>query len=206
MTSLLRRILRIARDKRGVSAVEFALLAPMMIGLYLGCAELSDGIGADRKVSLISAALANLSAEVTTISTTDMSNILDASSAIISPYSANNLKMTVTCISISSTKVATVKWSATRGGAVHTGTITIPSALAVPSTQLLFAEASYAYSYRSLHHYWHTNAVGPNVYESTHHGADLRHQHLHLTRRARRRLRQSAAPSSILSAPSRSAR
>jgi len=146
MTSLLRRILRIARDKRGVSAVEFALLAPMMIGLYLGCAEISDGIGADRKVSLISAALANLSAEVTTISTTDMSDILDASSSIISPYSANNLKMTVTCINISATKVATVKWSVTRGGTAHSGTITIPTALAVASTQLLFAEASYAYT------------------------------------------------------------
>jgi Flp pilus assembly protein TadG len=146
MVSLFRRILHIARDKHGVSAVEFALLAPMMIGLYLGCAEISDGIGADRKVSLISAALANLSAEVTTISTTDMGNILDASSAIISPYSANNLTMTVSCISVSATKVATVKWSVTRGGTALSGTVTIPSALAVANTQLLYAQVSYAYT------------------------------------------------------------
>jgi Flp pilus assembly protein TadG len=145
-TSILGRILRIARDTRGVSAVEFALLAPVMIGLYLGCTEISQGVAADRKVSLISAALANLSAQVTTISTTDMTNILNASSAIISPYSANLLKMTVTCISISSTKVATVKWSVTQGGTAHTGTITIPSALAVANSQLILAEASYAYT------------------------------------------------------------
>jgi len=146
INSMRRRLLRIARDQRGVSAVEFALLAPVMIGLYFGCAEISDGVGADRKVSLTSAALANLTAQVSTISTSDMTNILDASSAIIAPYAASKLKMTVTCISISSTKVATAKWSVTRGGTANSGTITIPSALAVASTQLILAEVSYAYT------------------------------------------------------------
>jgi Flp pilus assembly protein TadG len=43
---------RFARDRRGVSAVEFALLAPIMVALYLGCVEVSDAVSADRKVSL----------------------------------------------------------------------------------------------------------------------------------------------------------
>jgi len=145
-TSILGKISKIARDQRGVSAVEFALLAPMMIGLYLGCVEISQGVSADRKVSLVSAALANLSAQVSTISTTDMTNILDASSAIISPYSASLLKMTVTCLKIDANKNVTVKWSVTRGGTANSGTMSIPSALAVANTQLLFAQASYAYT------------------------------------------------------------
>lgn len=145
-TSILGRISKIARDQRGVSAVEFALLAPMMIGLYLGCVEISQGVSADRKVSLISAALANLSAQVTTISTTDMTNIIDASSAIIVPFSASLLKMTVTCLKIDANKNVTVKWSVTRGGTANSGTMTIPSALAVANTQLLLSEASYAYT------------------------------------------------------------
>src|SRR5471032_852045 len=144
-TSILGKISKIARDQRGVSAVEFALLAPMMIGLYLGCVEISQGVSADRKVSLVSAALANLSAQVSTISTTDMTNILDASSAIISPYSASLLKMTVTCLKIDANKNVTVKWSVTRGGTANSGTMTIPSALAVANTQLILAEASYNY-------------------------------------------------------------
>jgi len=144
--SILGWLSRVARDQRGVSAVEFALLAPVMIGLYLGCAEISDGVAADRKVSLTSSTLANLTAQSATISTSDMTNILDASSAIISPYSASNLKMTVTCISISATKVATVKWSVTRGGTANSGTMSIPSALAVASSQLVLAEVSYAYT------------------------------------------------------------
>jgi Flp pilus assembly protein TadG len=145
-TSFLRRILRIARDQRGVSAVEFALLAPVMIGLYFGAVEISDGVSADRKVSLIAAALANLTAQVTTISSSDMTNILDASSAIISPYSATKLTMTITCISIDANKVATAKWSVTRGGAANSGTMSVPSALAVANSTLVLAQASYAYT------------------------------------------------------------
>jgi Flp pilus assembly protein TadG len=144
--SILGRILRLARDKRGVSAVEFALLAPVMVGLYLGCVEISEGVGADRKVSLTSAALANLTAQAQTITTADMSNILDASGAIIVPYSASLLQMTVTCLKIDANKNVTVKWSVTRNGTADSGSVTIPSALAVANTWLILAKASYAYT------------------------------------------------------------
>ena len=137
---------RFRRDRRGVSAVEFALLAPVMIALYVGSVEISDAVGADRKVSLTAAALANLAAQVTTISSSDMTNILDASSAIIAPFNVSKLKITVTCINIDANKAANVKWSATRNGSVKSGTVTIPSALAVANTQLILAEASYSYT------------------------------------------------------------
>ena len=146
MITRMRHILeRFVGDRRGVSAVEFALLAPLMITLYVGCAEVSDGVGADRKVSLTAAALANLSSQVTTISTSDMTSILDASSAIIAPYSTTQLSITLSCINIDSQSRPTVKWSVTRGGTVRSGSITIPAALAVPNSQLLFGEASYQY-------------------------------------------------------------
>ena len=146
MISLRRRLARAAHDQRGVSAVEFALLAPLMIGLYLGVSEISDGVGADRKVSLTAAALANLTTQVATISSSDMTNILDASSAIIAPYASSKLKMTVSCININASKVASVKWSVTRGGTSNSGSITIPAALAVANSQLILAEVSYAYT------------------------------------------------------------
>jgi Flp pilus assembly protein TadG len=135
---------RFAGDRRGVSAVEFALLAPLMITLYLGSVEVTDGVIADRKVTLTAAALANLTAQVTTISSSDMTNIMDASSAIVAPFSASKLKITVSCINIDANKVATVKWSVTRSGTPRSGVVTIPAALAVPG-QLILAEASYDY-------------------------------------------------------------
>lgn len=146
MIARMRHILdRFAGDRRGVSAVEFALLAPLMITLYVGCAEVSDGVGADRKVSLTAAALANLSSQVTTISSSDMTNILDATSAIIAPYSTSQLSITLSCINIDANRNATVKWSVTRGGTARNGSITIPTALAVANSQLLLGEATYQY-------------------------------------------------------------
>jgi Flp pilus assembly protein TadG len=138
------RMIRFAHDRRGVSALEFALVAPMMITLYFGCVEVSDGVAVDRKVSLTSATLANLVAQSTAISSTDMSNILDASSAIIMPYSSSNLKMTVSCLSIDGNKTVTTKWQATRNGGTG-GSISVPADLKVANTQLILAQVSYAY-------------------------------------------------------------
>lgn len=138
---------RVACDNRGVSAVEFALLAPLMIALYLGCVEISDGVAADRKVSLVAAALANLTAQVSTIKDqAEMNDILEASSAIIAPYSASKLKITLSCIKIDANKNVSVKWSVTRGGTALSGSPTLPSALQVANTQLIFAQVSYDYT------------------------------------------------------------
>ena len=136
---------RFSRDCRGVSAVEFALVAPVLIGLYFGVVEVSDGVAADRKVSLTVATVVNLTAQVTTISSSDMNNILDAATAIVSPYDASKLSLTVSCIDIDANKKVTVKWSKSRGSGSF-GAVTVPSALTVASTQLILAQASYAYT------------------------------------------------------------
>ncbi len=149
-TSIIGWLSRFARDRSGVSAVEFAFVAPVMIGLYLGCAEISDGVAADRKVSLIAGALSNLSAQVTAISTDDMTNILDASTAIIAPFSAANLTMTVSCLKLDANAAATVQWSATRNGTARApGSVysfdASQTALAVKNSWLLLSEVTYAY-------------------------------------------------------------
>ena len=139
---------RFARDRRGVAAIEFAVVAPIMIGLYLGCAELPSAIGAQRKVILISSTIANLASQPTTISTSGMTNMLNASTAIIAPYSATTLGVTVSCLNIDSKNNVTVAWSATQNGNVRSAgsAVTIPSALVVPNSQVLFSEVNYAYT------------------------------------------------------------
>jgi Flp pilus assembly protein TadG len=140
------RIRSFKRDERAVSAVEFALLAPMMIGLYLGGVEISEGISVDRKVTLAAGAIANLAAQTSTLSTSQMTDVLDATTAIMAPYSTVPLKITVSCINIDANQVATVKWSVTRNGTIRSGSITLPAALKVANTQLVFGETSYTYT------------------------------------------------------------
>jgi len=144
------RLLRsFKRDRDGASAVEFAILAPLLITLYFGCVEITDGIAADRKVTLTAGALANLTSQSQTISATGMTNILNASAAIIKPYSVGNLAATITCLKIDGDGVVKVKWSETLNGTkrAENATVTLPdAALAVPNTYLVWSEVSYNYT------------------------------------------------------------
>jgi Flp pilus assembly protein TadG len=149
MISRLALVTRFSRDGRGVSAVEFALVAPVMITLYFGCVDISDGVAADRKVTLVAATVANLAAQVSTISTADMDDLLKASTSIMSPYSAGPLKITVSCLSIDANKNVTVKWTRDADSGGVSGTITVPEALKESKTypvQFIFSRVAYTYT------------------------------------------------------------
>ena len=149
MTFRMPQMLRgFGRDRRGASAIEFALLAPLMIGLYIGCVEISDGVAADRKVTLTAGALANLTAQSQTLTVASMTNILNASTAIMKPYTGP-LATKVSCIMIDAGGAATVAWGVASTGVTPRAAgsaITIPSALAIPSSSLVFSEVSYTYA------------------------------------------------------------
>ena len=143
----LRSVRHFGRDGRGASAIEFALLAPLMLGLYIGCVEISEGVAADRKVTLTAGALANLTSQVTTLTTGDMTNILNASTAIMTPYTGA-VSAKISCLKIDATGVAKVAWGASTTGVTARAdgeVVTIPLNLAVPNSYLVFSEVSYQY-------------------------------------------------------------
>ena len=123
------------------------LLAPLMLGLYIGCVEISEGVTADRKVTLTAGALANLTSQVTTLTTGDMTNILNASTAIMAPYTGA-VSAKISCLKIDATGVAKVTWGASTTGVTARAdgeVVTIPLNLAVPNSYLVFSEVSYQY-------------------------------------------------------------
>ena len=61
------------------------MLLPLMITLYLGSVEVSQGIGIDRKVTLTARTVADLASQVSSINNTDMTNLLTASQSVIAP-------------------------------------------------------------------------------------------------------------------------
>jgi Flp pilus assembly protein TadG len=138
---------RFSRDTRGVSAVEFAMLLPLMVTLYLGGVEISQGVAIDRKVTLTSRTLADLSSQGSSINNSAMTNIFNASSAVMAPYPVGTVKATITCVSIDSNGKATVIWSDTLNGTPRAkgSTVTLPAALNVPNTSLLWSEVEYNY-------------------------------------------------------------
>jgi Flp pilus assembly protein TadG len=143
-----RRLSDFSRDNRGMSAVEFALLLPLMLTLYLGGVEVSQGISIDRKVTLTARTVADLVAQVATIDTTGVNASLGASAAILAPYPDSNAKITVSVVTIDANGNAKIAWSATKNGTARaTGSaVTLPDALKVPSTSLVWGETSYSYT------------------------------------------------------------
>jgi Flp pilus assembly protein TadG len=152
MIALARRfsccLTRFAKERRGLAALEFAMLLPMMMTLFLGSVEITTGVAIHRKVTLTARTIADLSSQFSIIANSDMSNILNSSSDVIFPYAAANLQSVVSELAVNAQGQATVVWSDTLNGTARTvgSVVTIPTNLAVPNTYLLLGEASYSYT------------------------------------------------------------
>ena len=87
---------RFARERDGVSAVEFALILPFMLTLYLGGSELGDGMAIQFKATLAARTVADLATQYTNIpDTTTMNQIIAAASTVATPYATANMTVTV---------------------------------------------------------------------------------------------------------------
>ena len=148
-THLRDRLLRGARDERGVAAVEFAMLLPFMLTLYIGAVEVSNMVAADRKVTLVSRTVADLAAQATTISSSEMTSLLDAASAVMSPYPDTKVKVKLSQVKIDADGKATISWGKqyhwTARTAGDTVTSSIPAALKIANTYLIWGEAEFEY-------------------------------------------------------------
>jgi Flp pilus assembly protein TadG len=139
----------LSRNTSGLAAIEFAIVAPVMLLAYLGGLELSEGISLKRMVALTAITVTNLVAQYTSISASkDMPDILKASTQVLAPHPANAATVVVTCISIDNTGKATIAWSQALNGSARTAgaTIAVPAALDVKNTTLILGEVSYIYT------------------------------------------------------------
>lgn len=142
-----RRMALFLSDRRGLAAVEFALILPIMLLLYLGGVEVTQAVTIDRKLTLTVRTVADLASQSATLTSSDVTNILNASVAVMAPYSNSKVKLTVSAIDIDSNGKATVAWSRTLNGTARSkgATVTVPSNLKVANTTLVWSEGSYAY-------------------------------------------------------------
>ena len=103
----------------GVAAIEFALILPVMITMYLGVTEFSFGYATNRKLTLLSRTVADLTARATTISGDDISGIFAAASSVLQPYDSAQASMVLTSVTVkmvNSKPVGTVDWSCAKLG------------------------------------------------------------------------------------------
>jgi Flp pilus assembly protein TadG len=145
LADIRRRLAGLLEDRRGVSAVEFAMLLPLLVTLYFGTVEISQGLSIDRKVTLAARIAADLVTQATAVDNTAIAGIFEASKSVVMPYPTANLSVTITAVNIDGQGKPTVAWSETLNGTKRSGSVTLPTGLVVNNTQLIWSEVSYTY-------------------------------------------------------------
>ena len=106
-----RRIRSMLRDRKGVGAVEFAFVAPLLVLMYIGAVEISVALSVDTKVSRAGNITLDLITQGTTITKSDMADLVDVAEAILAPFDGSNIVLTFTGIRVDASTNAKVDWS-----------------------------------------------------------------------------------------------
>jgi Flp pilus assembly protein TadG len=156
-SGLLRRLRaslsRLGRDRRGVAAVEFAFIAPVLLSLYFVTMEVSQAIEVNKKVGRVGSMVADLLTQQQATTKSEVEAVLKIGESILQPYNRSKSIITVTAIQITdeNTPKVQVAWSrklengAVSAGAAKNSITTVPDTLKIRNTFLVRVESQLAY-------------------------------------------------------------
>jgi Flp pilus assembly protein TadG len=174
MINLTRRFIAATR---GVAAIEFAVIAPMLLVILIETFDIGNAIAVYMKVRSAAMALASITNTYSTgnnaIAAANMSDTMSKVSQVLAPYSSTPGTFTVTQIKATSASSATVSWSYSQGGTAYTqgsSWTRLPALLKSTNScnsypcYLIFAEVSYAYTPALLSTFVSSLTLGDNIY------------------------------------------
>lgn len=146
MRRLKHRLAGLRLAERGVSAIEFALIAPVMILIYFACIELSFMMVLDRKVTSSASALGDLTARAASVNDAELSDIFQATRMIFQPNPINQARLRVTSLYDDDGTVR-VAWSDAYNLTAYTedATIPVPEGIVPSGGSVIYAEVEYDY-------------------------------------------------------------
>jgi Flp pilus assembly protein TadG len=138
-------IARFAKDRRGVGAVEFAILFPILLALYVTSFELTLGYNTFKRSSSAAATINDLISKTGSVDKTYLKNMQNVAAAVFAPYSTKGLQLKISGITIDKQKQAKIAWSWNekdqRPYAVGS-TVTVPTRLLIENSFLIHVELS----------------------------------------------------------------
>jgi Flp pilus assembly protein TadG len=134
-------------DARGVVAVEFAFIAPILILMYFGIAEFTQAMIVKRRVAHVASTIGDLTARVTNVSTAETTEIFGVARTIITPLATSPLKMRVTSITANAAGAARVDWSDASNWTTLTpgSTVTVPAGVLAANQSVVRADVQYTF-------------------------------------------------------------
>lgn len=140
---------RFAAATAGVAALEFALIAPILIIFYFGMAEICQLMMAQRKVSHSAAAVADLVTQVAQVNDADLGDIYTAGRMIMSPFPTGSYGVRLTSVKLNSTGAPRVIWSTVHGSGYSPlstcAAVTLKTPLSEPGESVVVAESRYSF-------------------------------------------------------------
>lgn len=137
---------RLRSDRRGVSAVEFALIAPLILLFYFGLTEFCQAQMAQKRVNHIAATVGDLIAQNGQLKGSEVESFLQAGDLIMGPYPVSTLQLRVSSVRRDGDKY-TVVWSR---GSRWTGSLSeIPAIgddIVANGKTVIVAETKYDYA------------------------------------------------------------
>jgi Flp pilus assembly protein TadG len=145
---LRRQLRRFSRDCNGVSAVEFAIVLPVMLTLYIGGVEVGEGFAMKFRATLAARTVTDLASQFVSINGTNMQNILGAATTVMTPYPTSSMVVTLTELTVNSSGQGVVQWSCSLNGTAYTANtkLTMPTNLQTSGITLLYGEVTYPYT------------------------------------------------------------
>lgn len=138
---------RLRGDQRGVSAVEFALIAPLMIAFYFGLTEFCQGYMAQKRLGHTASAVGDLVAQTDTITKDQLDDVIAIGGTIMKPFDTTSLTTRITSVTRDDNDVVKVDWSRANGivPLKKGATVTVPVGLIDKGQSLVMAETTYDY-------------------------------------------------------------
>jgi Flp pilus assembly protein TadG len=153
------RIAKLAGDRSGIAAVEFALLMPGLLTLFIGSYELSSLLLAYLKLESAAESAADLVGQTavnTVLQSSDFTNITNAVKNIMVPFSTSGTSLKVAYASVTySTGSAVINWHTELNGATQITAASLPHSAAAGTLgtaangsldSVIVAQVTYSYS------------------------------------------------------------
>ena len=132
----------------GFAAAEFAIMAPVMISMYFGVTELSDGYTASAKVTTVASTAADLVAQESTVCNAEMTDVFSALNTIMFPYPLNAMQIVISSLVDGGGGTVKVAWSDAQNTSPRAvnSIVSVPAGLVAVGGSVILAEVSYNYS------------------------------------------------------------
>jgi Flp pilus assembly protein TadG len=136
---------------RGVAAIEFALILPALVVMFLASIDAGRAIAIYMKVRSATYTVAAITNQYETIQSSDMTSIFGATSLVLAPYSTTPAAITVSQIKVSSATKAKVNWSDTLNGTAlkKNASVMVPGNFASCASYpcyLIYGQVTYKYT------------------------------------------------------------